>query len=67
MRTLVPSVPRYLTLDEAATIARLPKADLLALVTNGSGPAVVRLSSRERILFRDDLLHGWMARRAGCG
>jgi hypothetical protein len=66
MRTPVPSIPRYLTLDEAATVARLPKADLMALVIDGSGPAVARLSSRERILFRDDLLNGWMARRAGC-
>jgi hypothetical protein len=65
MRRTVPPVPRYLTLAEAATISRQPEAGLMALATNGSGPAVAGLSSRERILFRDDLLNGWMVRRAG--
>jgi hypothetical protein len=60
-----PAVPRYLTLDEAAVMAHLPKLDLMTLISNGTGPDVVRLSSRERILFREDLLDGWLARRAG--
>jgi hypothetical protein len=63
MFSRVLSVPHYLTLAEAAVAACMPQRDLKALVANGTGPEVVRLTSRERMLFRDDLLGGWMARR----
>jgi hypothetical protein len=63
MSNPVLSVPRYLTLAEAAVAACMPQRDLKALVANGTGPEAVRLTSRERILFRDDVLGGWMARR----
>jgi len=63
MSNRVLSVPRYLTLAEAAVAACMPQRDLKALVANGTGPESVRLTSREGILFRDDMLGGWMARR----
>jgi hypothetical protein len=60
----LPSQRHYLTLAEAASAAGLAPAALALLLSNGDGPDTVRLSSRERLLFRDDLLAGWIAHRA---
>ncbi len=54
---------QYVTLAEAAAITRLRAAELLALVAAGTGPARVRLSGRDRMLFRADILERWAALR----